>query len=51
VGVAILVDRSNGSVKFGVPLFSLIALQVEAFEPSRLPPDLAAIPAAKPGSK
>jgi orotate phosphoribosyltransferase len=51
VGVAILVDRSNGAVGFGVPLFSLIALQVEAYEPARLPPDLAAIPAVKPGSK
>jgi len=51
VGVAILVDRSNGSVKFGVPLFSLIALQVEAYAPARLPPDLAAIPAVKPGSR
>jgi orotate phosphoribosyltransferase len=49
--VAILVDRSNGSVMFGVPLFSLIAMQVEAFEPAKLPPDLAAIPAVKPGSK
>lgn len=51
VGVAILVDRSNGAVSFGVPLFSLITLQVEAYEPARLPPDLAAIPAVKPGSK
>jgi len=51
VGVAILVDRSNSSVKFGVPLVSLIALQVEAFEPARIPHDLAAIPAVKPGSK
>ena len=51
VGVAILVDRSNGTVKFGVPLVSLIALHVEAFEANKLPPDLAAIPATKPGSK
>jgi orotate phosphoribosyltransferase len=50
-GVAILVDRSNGSVSFGVPLASLIAMQVEAYEPARMPPDLAAIPAVKPGSK
>jgi orotate phosphoribosyltransferase len=51
VGVAILVDRSNGMVNFGVPLFSLITLQVEAYEPAKMPPDLAAIPAVKPGSK
>lgn len=51
VGVAILVDRSNGKVNFGVPLASLIALEVETFEPDKLPADLAAIPAFKPGSK
>jgi len=50
VGVAMAVDRSGGAVNFGVPTFSLISLQVEAFEPDRLPPDLAAIPAVKPGS-
>ena len=51
VGVAMVVDRSNGSVNFGVPAVSLIALNVEAFEPANLPPDLAKIPAVKPGSK
>ncbi len=51
VGVAILVDRSNRSVDFGVPLFSLIALHVETFDPAKLPSDLASIPAVKPGSK
>jgi orotate phosphoribosyltransferase len=51
LGVAMLVDRSNGTVNLGVPTFSLIALQVEAFEPNQLPPDLANTPAVKPGSK
>ncbi|MGA2028860.1 MAG: orotate phosphoribosyltransferase, partial [Verrucomicrobiota bacterium] len=51
VGVAAIVDRSNGAVKFGVPFESLISLQVETFEPTKLPPDLAKIPAVKPGSK
>ena len=50
-GVATIVDRSNGAVNFGVPFVSLIALQVEVFKPEILPPDLAKIPAAKPGSK
>jgi orotate phosphoribosyltransferase len=50
-GVAMLVDRSNGTTKLGVPQFSLIAMQVEAFDPKNLPPDLAKIPAMKPGSK
>jgi orotate phosphoribosyltransferase len=51
VGIAMAVDRSAGSVRFGVPTFSLISLQVEAFDPQNLPTDLAAIPAIKPGSK
>jgi orotate phosphoribosyltransferase len=51
VGVAAIVDRSNGAVKFGVPFASLLALQVEAFAPDKLPPGLAAIPVVKPGSK
>ena len=50
-GVAMVVDRSNGATKLGVPMFSLIALQVETFDPNKLPPDLAKIPAVKPGSK
>jgi orotate phosphoribosyltransferase len=51
VGATAIVDRSNGAVNFGVPFHSLVALKVEAFEPDQLPPDLAKIPAAKPGSK
>jgi len=50
-GVAVMVDRSIGSVNFGVPTFSLIALKVETFDPDGLPPDLARTPAIKPGSK
>jgi orotate phosphoribosyltransferase len=51
VGVAVAVDRSNGTVNFSAPMFSLISLQVEAFDQANLPPDLAATPAVKPGSK
>jgi orotate phosphoribosyltransferase len=50
-GVGMVVDRSNGAVNLGVPTFSLIALQVETFDPNSLPPDLAKTPAVKPGSK
>lgn len=51
VGIAMIVDRSNGAVNFGVPTISLIALNVETFAPDKIPADLAAIPATKPGSK
>lgn len=50
-GVAMLVDRSDGSVNLGAPTVSLIKLHVEAFAPDKLPPDLAGTPTIKPGSK
>ncbi len=50
-GVAMVVDRSGGTVDLGVPTFSLIRLVVEAFPADQLPADLAATPATKPGSK
>lgn len=50
LGVAMMVDRSNGVVDLGVPMFSLIKLKVEAFPADQLPEDLAKIPAIKPGS-
>lgn len=51
VGVAMVVDRSNGRTQFGAPQFSLIALQVETFDANQLPADLQKIPAVKLGSK
>jgi len=51
VGVAIAVDRSNGQARFGLPMFSLLSMTVETFLPEKLPADLEAIPAVKPGSK
>jgi orotate phosphoribosyltransferase len=51
VGVAIMVDRSDGQVFLGVPTVSLIAMHIDTFAPDKLPPDLAALPVLKPGSK
>jgi len=51
VGVAMVVDRSDGTLDLGVPTFSLLRMNVETFAPDQLPPDLAALPAIKPGSK
>lgn len=51
LGVAVLVDRSNGKVDFGTQFARLIQLQVETFPPDQLPPDLVGTPAVKPGSK
>ncbi len=51
VGVAAVVDRSNGTAAFAVPFYKLLTVSVETYQPDKLPPDLAAIPAVKPGSK
>lgn len=51
IAAAALVDRSNGAVDFGVPFFPLLRLDVPAYPADSLPPELAAIPAEKPGSR
>ncbi|QNA85990.1 orotate phosphoribosyltransferase [Sphingomonas sp. So64.6b] len=51
VAAAALVDRSNGAADLGVPFFPLIRLDVPTYDADKLPPDLAAIPAIKPGSR
>jgi orotate phosphoribosyltransferase len=51
IAMAALVDRSGGNAEFAIPFFSLLELDVPAYEPDALPPELAAIPAIKPGSR
>ncbi|MEZ0497124.1 orotate phosphoribosyltransferase [Sphingomonas sp. IW22] len=51
VAAASLVDRSGGTAELGVPFFPLIRLEVPTYQPDALPPELAAIPAIKPGSR
>lgn len=51
IAAASLVDRSNGTADLGVPFFPLIRLAVPTYQPDQLPPELAAIPAIKPGSR
>jgi orotate phosphoribosyltransferase len=51
VAAASLVDRSNGLADLGVPFFPLLRLDVPVYEPQAIPPDLAALPAEKPGSR
>jgi orotate phosphoribosyltransferase len=48
---AALVDRSNGQADIGVPFFPLLRLDVPSYAADALPPELAAIPAMKPGSR
>jgi orotate phosphoribosyltransferase len=51
IAAASLVDRSNGLADLGVPFFPLIRIDVPSYEPAAIPPELAAIPAEKPGSR
>ena len=51
VAAAALVDRSNGKAQFDVPFVPLIRLDVPSYVADALPPELAAIPATKPGSR
>jgi orotate phosphoribosyltransferase len=52
LAVGVIVDRS-GETKpdFDCPFMSLVEMNVENFAGDKLPPDLANIPAVKPGSK
>jgi orotate phosphoribosyltransferase len=50
-GAACLIDRSGGRAEIGYPLVSLVTLDVPAYPADQLPPELAALPAIKPGSR
>ncbi len=51
IAEAALVDRSGGSVDLGVPFYPLIAINFPTYAEDELPPELAATPAVKPGSR
>ncbi|CAJ1404538.1 unnamed protein product [Effrenium voratum] len=51
LGVACLIDRSGGEADASVPIIALAEYKVPAYEPDNLPPELAALPAIKPGSR
>jgi orotate phosphoribosyltransferase len=52
IGAACIVDRSNGKADVGgLKLCSLAAVDFPDYDANALPPDLAKIPAIKPGSR
>jgi orotate phosphoribosyltransferase len=51
IAEAALVDRSGGKADLGVPFFPLIRIDVPTYEADAVPPELAAIPPIKPGSR
>jgi orotate phosphoribosyltransferase len=51
IAAAALVDRSGGAVDLGVPFTSLVEITFPTYAADELPPELAAQPAVKPGSR
>ena len=51
LAVTCLIDRSAGAADTSVPLVALAEYEVPAYEADNLPPELAALPAVKPGSR
>lgn len=51
VGGACFIDRSGGKANVGCQLVSLASVELPDYDADDLPPELAAIPAIKPGSR
>lgn len=51
VAACALVDRTAGEVDLGVPLHALVSLNFPTFAEDAVPPELAAKPVEKPGSR
>ncbi len=51
VGVAVIVDRSNGAVILHKNQYSLVPMEVKSYEEHEIPEALAKLPVEKPGSR
>lgn len=51
IAEAALVDRSAGEVDLGVPFYPLVSINFPVYDADSVPPELAAIPPEKPGSR
>jgi orotate phosphoribosyltransferase len=51
LGAACLIDRSGGRADIGATLISLAQVDAPAYAADKVPPELAALPAVKPGSR
>ncbi len=51
IGVGSVVDRSNGTVDFGVPLHAAVSMEVVSFEEADCPLCKQGLPIVKPGSR
>lgn len=51
VGAASIIDRSGGTIDFGVPAHSLVQLSLPTYEPEKCPLCAKGVPVVKPGSR
>lgn len=51
VGAAAIIDRGNNDATLGMPLYSLVKLRVQAFDPASCPQCAEGVPVVKPGSR
>ena len=51
IACSCLIDRSGGEADLGVPLVALARYKVPAYPAAEIPPEMARIPAVKPGSR
>ncbi len=51
LGVASVVDRSQGKANFGVPFVSLITMEIKTYEPDHCPLCAKQVPLNRPGSR
>lgn len=51
IAEAAVVDRSHGTAQLGVPFYALIDINFPSYAEDEVPPELAAIPVTKPGSR
>lgn len=51
VGAAAIVDRSGGTIDFGISSYALVSLSVPAYAPDNCPQCARGIPVVKPGSR
>jgi len=50
-GVAVLIDRTETPIDFGVPFFAAHRVVAKSYDPDNLPEELRSIPATKPGTR
>ena len=51
IAAAAVVDRTAGEVDLGVPFHPLVSINFPTYADGEVPPELAALPAVKPGSR